>query len=280
MPMAPKFYLTSYKRLIIAEILDENNKKTDLSRYVHDAISNAIFSMDGIHVLDREKSEVILRELEFQSSGLVNPSFMQKGGQFHSSSIILVGRITTDYFDSKTLTSSGLFRECKTQRYRKATYTISLSFKLIDMRTTKVVFSDLLEIKEREETDRVCGSPPKISKQLLYEKALKSIGNRFHKLFVEHSLIHEIEFQRNRKFNDQLKRAVTLIKVGEFKEAHIILQTIVNQQKKPKTLSSALYNLAVFQKYNGFSEQAQYNAKRGFMVNPNNEACLDLYKNQ
>ncbi|MGB5819671.1 MAG: hypothetical protein WBG90_09315 [Saonia sp.] len=258
--------------------MDDRNRISKESRIIYDKVSNEIFKIPNINILDREKTQILLNEFEFQSSGLVDERFIRKLGQFYGSGLILVGRILRNDFKSESLTSSGMFHSCKTQRYNKGTYFLSFSFKLIDLNTTKIVYSKTVDIEEVETTERVCSSPSRINREKVYSKALESFGQSFYNLLSDHEISYKVKFQTHRKYNDQLKQAITYMKIGDGLKAYNLLRLITETQTNDKALSSALYNLAIVQLHTSDELKALENAKKGYLLNPKNDDCLDIIR--
>ncbi len=273
-----EFNLARYNTLIIAEILDERNRESSETQNIYDKLSNEIFGIQGINLLDRGVTHKLLEELEFQSSGLVDAQFIQKLGQFYSSGVLLVGRIQNNDFKSEILSSKFRYdSSCGRLKFRKAILELSFSFKLIDLTTTEVIYSNVINISETEETKQTC-SPPKISKIALYNKSLSQLGGRFKKLFTGHQVFFKVRFQKHRKFNDRLKQAITYMRVGDMEKGYNLLKSIANNQTNTKALSCALYNLAAFELQTSRESKAFQNAKQAYLLNSKNEASLKIVK--
>ncbi|NAS31997.1 hypothetical protein GTQ40_13510 [Flavobacteriaceae bacterium R38] len=275
----PEFNLSQYNTIIIANLSNDRNWRSSIeSRDIHDKISNEIFNIPGINVLDRNVTKKLLKELEFQSSGLVDTRFIEKLGQFYSAGVLLVGRIQNSDFQSYLVKTSTIYRSsCGNPSYRKAIYSLSFSFKLIDIRTTKLIYSNTISISGEKRTKAEC-SPSKISKQDLYPEVLDELGKEFKNLFTIHEVSVDVRFQKNRKFNDRLRQAVTYMKVGELENAYNILKSIMGNQTNKKALSSSLYNLAAFELHTNRQNIAYENAKRGYILNSKNKGCLEIVK--
>ena len=271
----PEFNLSQYNTIIIANLLDNRNRHSTETRDVHDKISNEIFNIPGINVLDRNVTKRLLKELEFQSSGLVDTRFIEKLGQFYSAGILLVGRIQNSDFQSFLVKTTSYSSSCRNPTYRKAIYSLSFSFKLIDIRTTKLIYSNTINISGEKKTKAKC-SPLKINKQDLYPEVLDELGKEFKNLFTIHEVSFKVRFQKNRKFNERLRQAVTYMKVGELDNGYNILKLIMSNQTNKKALSSSLYNLAAFELHTNRQNSAYENAKRGFILNSKNKGCLEI----
>lgn len=271
----PKFDISKFNTLIIAEILDERNRRSNMAKNVHDKLSNEVFLIPDVNLLTRDVTESLLKELEFQSTGLVDSKFVQRLGQFYSSGVLMVGRIQQRKFESQVVRNSNyIVNNCRT-KYRKARYSLSFSFKFIDIRTTALLYTNVIDVSISEKTRSEC-SPPKISEATLYSRCLDKLGEEFRKLLTLHQESIKVEFQVHRKFNDRLKRAITYMRVGEWEQGYAMLKAIAKDQTHTKALSCALYNLAAFELHTKREHLAFQNAKRSYLLNRRNAASLKI----
>ncbi len=280
----PVFNLDTYKSIIIAEVLNSDNKKDKHALDVYDELTTAIVQMKNIELVDRKKTNLLLKEFEFQSSGLVDDKSVKSLGKFVGSGLLLICRVQKD--ESKDVVKSfkipiiDIDEGCASTKSRKVTYDFVLNIKLIDLETAKIIYSETINSETEEETRKVnCMEPPEIEASDLYAICLKSIREKFGNLFSNHTTTVAIKFQKNSKFNDLLKNAVTYFNINEFEKGYDILKEIPSAQGKSKAKSSALYNLALVQFYQNDFENSLNNAKDAYVLNPANDDCLTIVNN-
>lgn len=270
----------NYRTLIIAEIVNERNRDDQHSRDIYDELANRISLMDDLLLLDRQKTESLLSEFEFQqSSGLVDKSQIIKLGEFYSSGVLAFIRIQRAIYNDevKSISKWVEVNGCKTTKYREASYDLSINLKLIDIKTGGIVFSKNIDAKPKKKSKGYdCVTPPRFNEDELYKKSVEMIGSDFQNLFEDYEVVHTIEFQTNTKFNKELKEAITYLKINDFPSSYQLFNEMANKDLNDKAKSAALYNLAILQLYTGRESESLTNAKRAYLFNSDNSDCLKI----
>ena len=234
---------------------------------------NQITEIDGLSLIDRDRTSVLLKELDFQRSGNVDATEIRKIGGFLGSGLIIFGRVQTDDFSSGIEKNGGLFKKNGCQgRKRVGTYRLDVNLKIIDLETAKVLFSQTLKSKiSKEGQTYYCEYPPDFDAIDFYQQAKEDIGRQFKELFTLHQKEYEIDFQTHRKFNAQLKQAINLLEIDDFEGGYAMIKEIAQNTSDKKARSFALYNLARMQLYNGEYDASLKNAKEAYLLNPKND---------
>lgn len=275
----PEFNLPKYKNLIIAEILNNRNKKDNDTQILYNKIAGKINEIPNVKLLDREKTDLILKEYKLQASGLVEEDYTAPFGKFFSSGVIMTGRIVNSDYKKELNSFSAL--NGKKKKYRKGIQSLSFSIQLIDIATTQIVYSKTIDAKYVIETKPDYSTPAHINENEVYLGCVNLLVEKFKNLFVAHEVDYKIKFQKNSKFNDDLKDVAALVQVEEFDMAHEKLKAILENKKvlkNDKALSSAYYNIAMLAIYTDKYDEAKKNAKLGYLKNPRNDECLKLIK--
>lgn len=279
-----EFDISKYKTILIAEVLNSDNELDSHASDIYDELTTSILKLGNIEIIDRKKTELLLNEMKFQASGLVDEDTMIKLGEFKGSGLLMVCRIHHDEFSDNVSESAfgigtslvNVDKNCKTLNTRKARYDISFNLKMIDLESTKIIYSKTLKATSEDKTKGYCQDPPIISPIDLYEKCLTDLAIQNRKLFTTHSKSVMLKFQKSSKFNEQLKNAITYFNINEFETGYTILKEIPESQSKPKVKSAALYNLALVQFYKNDFENSLKNAKSAYILNPSNQECLNV----
>lgn len=277
----PEFNLAQYKNLIIAEILNERGRKDNKTQIVYNKIASKLHEIPDVKLLDREQTDLILKEYKLQSTGYVEEDYVTPFGKFFSSGIIMTGRIVNSNYKKQTKTSSSIVSNGKKKKYRKGTYNISFSIQFIDISTTQIVYSKTIDAKYTIKTKSDYTTPPSINENEVYLGAINLLSEKFKNLFTPHEVEYKIKFQKNSKFNTELKNVAALVQVEEFDLAYEKLKVILQNKKvikSDKALSSAYYNIAMLEIYTNKYDDAKKNAKLGYLKNPKNSECLKLIK--
>lgn len=275
------FELSNYKTIILAEVLNSLNETDQHTSDIYDELSSAIIASGQIELVDRKKTELLLNEFEFQASGLVNDATMKNLGEFAGSGLLVVCRLQKDEYSEKLKSFKiplvDILDDCKSSKSRLGTHLFKLNIKLIDLESAKIIYSKTIDATQSEETDKYnCLDPPDIDTHNLYASCLESLKEQYTNIFRPHVLNQTVKFQKDSKFNEQLKLAITNFDLGEFKEGYTILETISESHEKSKVKSAALYNLGLIQYLSKDYENCIQTIKKAYLLNSNNKDCLAI----
>lgn len=274
----PVFNVSETKNIIISEIVNKINRNDNHTVDIYDEFVVQVTNIDGLKLIDRDKTRALLKELNFQQSGKVDENQIRKIGKFYGSGLIIFGRIQTDDFSQSVEKNKTLIggNGCPSQR-RVGVYRLDVNLKMIDLQTAEVLFSKTLTSKIKKKGPKYnCEYPPSLNSVEFLQSAKEDIGLQFKELFTVHQKEYEINFQTHRKFNNDLKKAITLLEIDDFEGGYSIIKEIPTKMKDDKAKSFALYNLAKMQLFNGEDTDSLKNAKEAYLLNPKNDACLDI----
>ncbi|MDP5081223.1 MAG: penicillin-binding protein activator LpoB, partial [Winogradskyella sp.] len=142
----PKFDIADTKTIIISEVVNSVNTIDNHTIDIYDDMSNNITSIDGLTLIDRGKTESLLKEFKFQQSGLVDKSQIKKLGDFYGSGLLIFARIQTDQFGQSIKTSKKFVTTngCNVEKKREGFYDLQINLKIIDLKTASIVLSQNL----------------------------------------------------------------------------------------------------------------------------------------
>lgn len=276
----PVFDVSNIKTVIISEIINSQNLVDNHCIDTYDELANNITGIEGLTLVDRAKTQSLLKEFKFQQgSGLVDEAQIRKLGKFFGSGMIIFGRIQIDEFSHSVKKSGSLFTSssgCKGSSKREGIYRLDVNFKIIDLKTASILFSKTLKSKIEMSGPSYdgCQVPADLNSTEFYQKTKEEIGIQFKELFTTHQKEYKIDFQTNRKINDELKVAINFLEIDDFGGGYSRMKEIAQKASDGKAKSAALYNLAKMQLYNGENEASLKNAKEAYMLNPKNNDCL------
>ena len=279
--MQPEFDISPYNSILIAEVLNSDNEIDNHANDIYDELTTSIVQMNNIELVDRKKTDLLLKEFKFQSSGLVDDKSMKQIGKFIGSGLILICRIQEDN-SSESIKSVKIpllykTKDCATTKTREAIYDFSLNIKIIDIETTKIVYSQTIDATSKDKTTGFnCMDPAEIDSSDLYAICLDQIREKYKNLFTNHTKNVNLKFQKNQKFNDDLKQAITYFNINDFETGFKILKGIPEVQSNDKAKSAALYNLALVQFYENDDQNSLSNAKEAYILDSSNDACLTI----
>ncbi|WP_172675944.1 CsgG/HfaB family protein [Croceitalea dokdonensis] len=273
----PVFDISKTKSVIISEIVNDIKREDNHTIDIYDEFVTQVTEINGLKLIDRAKTKSLLKELDFQRSGYVDENQIRKIGKFYGSGLIIFGRIQTDNFAQSIDRNRSLIRNgCPVQK-RLGVYRLDVNLKIIDLQTAEVLFSRTLKSKiNREGPKYDCQTPPSLNSVEFFQFAKEEIGQQFRELFTVHQKEYEIDFQTHRKFNEDLKKAITLLEIDDFDGGYAKIKEIAKETRDEKAKSFALYNLAKMQLFNGEYDASLQNAKDAYLLNPKNDACLEI----
>ena len=275
----PEFNLSQYENLIIAEIINDRSKKDNETQILYNKIAGEIHQIPNVNLLDREKTDLILKEHKLQSSGLVEEDYTTPFGKFFSSGIIMTGRIVNSSYKKELNSFKAL--NGKNKKYKKGIQSLSFSIQFIDLATTQIVYSKTIDAKFAIETKPDYSTPANVDENEVFLGCVNMLAQKFKNLFVSHEVEYKIKFQKNSKFNSDLKSVCALVQVEEFDLAYEKLNSILTNKKvikNDKALSNAYYNIALLALYIDKYSDAKKYSKLGYLKNPSNDECLTLIK--
>lgn len=276
----PVFDISNIKTVIISEIVNNVNGVDNHSFDIYDEFANNITDIEGLTLVDRSKTQSLLKEFKFQqASGLVDEAQIRKLGKFYGSGLIIFARIQTDNFAQSIEEENSLkiFGSSSSDKKLVGYYSLDVNLKIIDLKTAAIIFSKTLKSKiKRNGPNIATGSIPNLDATEFYQIAKEDIGTQFKELFITHQKEYKINFQTHRKFNDNLKKAINLLEIDDFEGGFNKIKEIANNTLDDKAKSFALYNLAKMQLFNGEYDESLKNAKEAYMLNPKNDECLAI----
>ena len=275
----PVFDVSNTKNIIISEIVNNVRREDNHSIDMYDEFANQVTEIEGLSLVDRAKVGSLLNELDFQRSGAVDENEIKKIGKFYGSGLLIFGRIQTDNFSQSVDETKSIITKNGCNRTSKMVgiYRLDVNLKIIDIQTAEILFSKTLKSNIQMSGPKYdCQYPTTLNPVEFYQSGREDIGIQFKELFIEHQKEYEINFQTHRKFNGDLKKAITLLEIDDFEGGYAKIKEIAANTKDEKAKSFALYNLAKMQLFNGEYDTSLKNAKEAYLLNPKNDECLVL----
>lgn len=275
----PEYQLNYYNTILIPDVVDSNNRQTEDCVKVFSSINNAISSINNVRIASRDVTELIWKEVERMESGDINKQYrVDPRNNIISSGILFVVRlIENSYEESVNRHSTMSINNCDHYKQRKGTSKITINVKIVSIKTTEVLFAKniMAQVTQRSSECKCC-EPPRLKASDIFTACLVNLEKEIVKTFDNYYVKTRIKFQKDKLFNEELKKAVSYFKIEEYQSAFDLLEQIANKQTKPKPQSSAIYNLALAQAHFYLYGQAYDNAKKAYILNPDNKESFEL----
>ena len=307
-----KVNLKEYSRIAIGDMIDEENPESKHPRDLEDQLTSILVSSQKFEILDRHNINKILDDHNFSLSDLSLQSSAEGLGQFLGAGVLVIGRISQDEYSeniqtnyedaiSSLLPSSLLgfgltvvygsntedyysnpllwllvIKDILTlKRNRKAEYRLSVNIKLIDIQTTKIVYSEVItSVKSDKKKGTLISRPPEINSSELYLSCLQDISEQFFKTVEPHEIENEFIFQTDHSL-PQVKLATNFLDVGEIEDGLKIFEEMAAQDTLTNRVrAKALHNLGIAQVVIHKYDDALVNMKKALQLNP----ASSLYK--
>lgn len=134
--------LKGYDKIAIGDIVNASGRVDQHSRDIAYEITSALFSSGHFEVLDRQHLESIIKEHKLNLQGFVDENTASQLGEFVGAAVLSFGRVQTDKYDEET-SKGDLWTDKKGNRhqsfYRDGTYNLSVSLKITDIQTAKIL---------------------------------------------------------------------------------------------------------------------------------------------
>jgi hypothetical protein len=275
----PEFRLKDHKTVLIPDVKDSQNRTNENCLKVFASVTNAISAIGDVKIASRDVTELIWKEVERMESGDVNKSYrVDPRSNMISSGILFVVRLMELSYNEKTDRRSTFnLNNCDHYNQRIGTSRITIQVKIVDIKTTEVLFSKNINAQKTKRSSKCsCCNPAKLDESDITSSCLEELEKEIKRTFDSYNARVSIAFQKDKLFNDALKTALANFKIEEYQTGFDLLEQIAGQQTKPKSQSGALYNLALAQTYFYHFNPAYENAKKAYVLNPDNEDCLIL----
>ena len=219
------------------------------AKNIGDRIEAELIQTQHFEVLDRQHLESLLSEQKLSLTGLMNENSTIKQGNFTSATILLQCSINKDSYNETYTKKFYIDNKLLPHRYhtRYGEYSLSLTFKIIDIETSEVLslltFSEVSDFTTRADW----ATAPAINPEDLFELSLEKIINKFISKLNPTSETLKLKFELDASL-PEINQAISYFRIGEITDGLTILE---NLRKKPdlksKILAKIEYNIGVAQ---------------------------------
>lgn len=243
------------------------------AKNISDRIEAELIQTQYFEVLDRQHMESLLSEQKLSLTGLMNESSTVKQGNFTGATILLQCSINKDSYD-ETYTKENFFIDSKLKLHQYHTrygeYSLSLTFKIIDIETSEVLSLLTLSHVSDKTTKADRATAPAIIQEDMFDQSLKKIINKFISKVNPRKETLKLKFELDADL-PEINQAVSYFRIGEITDGLTILE---NLRKKPnlksKILAKIEYNIGVAQLLLMRYDLAIESYKRAIKLYPSN----------
>jgi len=270
--------MSQYKQIAISEI------RGNMGQPFADGIRNRLVESERLKVVDRERSNQIMKELNLSQSDLADSKKALKLGKLLSASALIAGH-TEGTYDEKSSSSSGkCYKDKKeyscTQYYRKGIFSSSGSIDVIDVQTGEIIRSKLLNASYEKTESATDATPPSIDRDSLASKCLSENLNTFMKAIIPWDEIVQVPFVKDGAI-PELERGINQAKIGDLEEAIRIFSDAAktaesNSTVKASSIAKAYWDLGLSYEYSFECDKAIDALKKAFALDPKDEYSKEI----
>ncbi len=273
--------LKGYNKIAIGDIVDAGGSVSRHSQDIADDITSALFDSGTFEVLDRQNLKSIMSEHKLSLSGIIDENTASELGKIVGAAVLVFGRIQGDKYDEKT-SKADAWQDKKggwhQTHYRVGTYDMSVSLKVIDIKTAKILAVRSLSASYVSKNSADNKWPEDIDKDALYTKCLKNITGQFMRIVAPYDVQIKASFQTD-KLLPEVNQAITQLKIGEWDEGMKLFKEATQKTGlEPKVQAKAFYDLGLAQMYGGEYDSSIVNFKQAMKFMPNKKIYQSAIK--
>ncbi len=228
------------------------------------------FVANGVDVVERERIEDMLKEIDLSASGLIDPDdAVSLGRILGPSALIFVDTTRCDVVPK---------RERKTVRSKEGYYYIyyattevhfKSSLRIVDLATGRIFTAKTVEKNPSQTARSTEGYPNYPSEYELRDAALHGAAVEVHRMFFPWTETRSLRYFKGKKCN--LEAAYQKLRIGDVEgaaeQSAKNLEFCLSQSKiKPKTLSRAYYNVGMSHFMRNEYDKALENLEKAYQL--------------
>lgn len=251
------------------------------AKNISDRIEVELIQTQHFEVLDRQHMESLLSEQKLSLTGLMNESSTVKQGNFTGATILLHCTINKDSYNETYTKEFQIDNNLLPHRYhtRYGEYSLSLSFKIIDIETSEVLSLLTLSHVSDFTTKADWATAPVIITEELFEQSLTIIINKFISKVNPRRETLKLKFELDSDL-PEINQAVSYFHIGEITDGLTILENLRNKPNlKPKILAKIEYDIGMAQLILMKYDLAIESYKRAIKLYPSNNRYHKAIKN-
>ena len=251
------------------------------AKNISDRIEAELIQTQYFEVLDRQHMESLLSEQKLSLTGLMNESSTVKQGNFTGATILLQCTINKDSYNETYKKDFTIDSNLIPHRYhtRYGEYSLSITFKIIDIETSEVLTLLPLSIVSNTTTKADWETAPEIVSENLFEQSLEKIMDQFISKINPTSETLKLKFELDSDL-PKINQAVSYFHIGEITDGLTILENLRKKPNlKPKILAKIEYNIGMTQLMLMRYDLAIESDKRAIKLYPSNNRYHKAIKN-
>lgn len=229
-------------------------------------------------VLDRQHLESLMQEHYLAWSGLMDEDSAWQLGQLLGASALVYGSVTRDEY-RENITQREFTRKDKqgnaypvTEYVRKGEYFLSVSVRVIDTQTSRILGIRELSVRNSGQTSAENAQPELIDIEPLYRQSVEDLAEQFVRMVAPYKQVTQATYELDKTYLPEMALARKLIINGSTGQAlHILYEATLKNDIPIKSLAKAYYNLGLLQTYIGDFDNALWNLNQALSLRPSSK---------
>jgi Curli production assembly/transport component CsgG/Tetratricopeptide repeat len=227
-------------------------------------------------VVDRQRTDAVMRELRLSASDLADPSNASKLGRQVTAGALIFGDVNETYQEQDSEEhSQDKDNKVHTKYKKRGTANVRATFRVVDVSTGRLLISKQYAERREDTNTGYDKKPDPIDRDGLLVGARGEVVQRFLKAIVPHQEFANANFQKDGDL-PQLEAGITWAQRGEWKKAQDTFNgAIQDAEKNPKikseTLAKAYFDLGLSFEYAGDYDKAEKTVEKAFQLSNNGD---------
>ena len=266
--------MAPYSSVGVGEVKYSGN--TNGNNAVGRLLEQDLVTANRFQVVDRQRMDAVMRELQLSASDLSNPSSATKLGQQITAGALIFGDVTENYQEQASEEhSQDKDNKPHTKFVLRGTANVRSTFRVIDVSTGRLLISKTYTEKRETTNNGYDKKPEPIDRESLLVAGRNEVVKKFMKAIVPHQEFANAPFQKDSDL-PQLEGGIGWAQRGEWKKAQdAFTSAIGDAEKNPKIkseqLAKAYFDLGLSYEYNAEYDKAQKMVEKAQQLSGNND---------
>ena len=244
-------------------------------------LEQELVAADRFQVVDRQRMDAVMRELQLSASDLSNPSSATKLGRQITAGALVFGDVTENYQEQASEEhSQDKDNKPHTKFVLRGTANVRATFKVVDVSTGRLLISKTYTEKRETTNNGYDKKPEPVDRENLLVGGRNEVVKKFMKAIVPHQEFANAPFQKDGDL-PQLEGGIGWAQRGDWKKAQDAFNgAIADADKNPKIksdqLAKAWFDLGLSYEYNAEYDKAQKAVEKAQQLSGNNEYLNEI----
>ena len=248
-------------------------KKSGAERFTAELVE-ALHGSERFDVLDIESLKMALSQNNLVMASLTSGGNEKEIKGIFGNIALISGRILRYDYDQELTHKDFKKKDKKTDKvtttrtyYRDATATVSVSLRIVDLRTSKVLATKKFTKSEGRKKSKRGSRPDRIPSEPLFDACRAEIIRSFVRIVSSYTEHVYVSFETDKEI-PELDHGFRMVKLGDWDDARDIFQRVVETYSTSPVVHKAYYNLGLSYMYTDRFDEARTALKKAYSGKP------------